>query len=105
MGAKSATGRHARRDFITGRAFAQEEHLASVLVHTRPERLAALESRLARLPGVESHGSSAAGKLVVTIEVGSDAELVDRMTRIETEDGVIAATLVYHQVGGLDDEA
>ena len=61
-------------------------------------------ARFERLPGVESHGSNDAGKLIVTIEADGDAMLVERITRIETEEGVVAATLVYHHAEALGDE-
>jgi len=93
-----------RREFIGGRSGTAEQHIASVLVHARPERLAAVEAALTDLPGVESHGSDGAGKLILTIETVDDAELMGRITRIETADGVIAASLVYHHAEELADE-
>ena len=93
-----------RREFIAGRADKQDEHLASILVHARPEILPDLEAALTRLPGVESHGSNSAGKLILTVETRSDAELMERITRIETADGVVAASLVFHHVEELGDE-
>lgn len=93
-----------RRDFLIRREAALEGHIASVLVHARPGQVDRLAARLDRLPGVESHDSNGAGKLIVTIEVADDAQLIERMTRIQTEDGVIAASLVYHHVGDVDDE-
>lgn len=93
-----------RREFIGGRAKTPDEHLASILVQARPEILPAVEAALTRLPGVESHGSSGAGKLILTVETQNDAELMDRIRRIETAEGVIAASLVYHHIGEMGDE-
>lgn len=93
-----------RREFIGGRAETPDEHIASILVQARPERLPAVEAALTRLPGVESHGSNGAGKLILTVETRSDAELMERITRIETAEGVVAASLVYHQVEEPGDE-
>ena len=94
-----------RRELLAPRPAAEEAHIASVLVHVRPDDVDRVAARLERTPGVERHGSNAAGKLIVTIEVDDDATLVERMTRIETDPDVIAATLVYPYAGELDDEA
>ncbi len=94
-----------RRDLLKARATTSDLHIASILVQAWPEKLPRVEADLTRLPGVESHGSGGPGKLVLTIETRSDAELVDRINRIETADGVIAASLVYHQVEETGDDA
>lgn len=101
---KTAPGGASRRDFITARLRRPERHIASLLVQARPERLAQVEAELTALAGVESHGSNGAGKLILTLETGSDGELVQAMHRIETTEGVIAASLVYHQHGELSDD-
>jgi len=102
---KRSTVRRSRRDFLTGGPPKQSEHIASVVVQAWPERLTRVEAELTRLPGVESHGSNGAGKLIITVETRSDAELLDRINRIETADGVIAASLVYHHAEELGDES
>lgn len=101
--APTATATRTRRDFLT-RGDRSEIHVASVLVHARPEDVEMVAARLTRLSGVESHGSNGAGKLILTIEADGDDVLVERMTRIETDDSVIAATLVYHHAEELTDE-
>ncbi len=93
-----------RRDFLSLGDRRAETHIASVLVHARPEHVEELAARFTRLPGVESHGSNGAGKLILTIEADGDDVLIERMTRIETDDSVIAATLVYHHAEDLSDE-
>ena len=105
MREKQSTSERTRRDFLRGRALKTEMHIASVLVQARPERLASVEAALTDLPGVESHGSNGAGKLIVTVETYSDAELVDTINRIETAQDVIVASLVYHQTEEMTDEA
>ncbi len=93
-----------RRDFLKGRAGKRQSHIASVLVQAWPDRLADVEDRLAHLDGVESHGRTGAGKLIVTVETETDAGLVNAMNRIQTADGVITASLVYHHLEEIDDE-
>ena len=110
MRERAPTATTTRRAFLTGGAHRTETHIASVLVHARPEHVEDLSARFTRLPGVEAHGSNGAGKLILTIEADGDDVLVDRMTRIEIENDVIAATLVYHHAedlgeGGSGDDA
>jgi nitrate reductase NapD len=77
---------------------ADELHISSLVVHGRPERLGALRTDLAGLPGVEIHAASASGKLVVTLETGSEQEILARLATISALEGVLAASLVFHQV-------
>ena len=92
-----------RRDFLKGRIANRNFHIASILVQAWPEKLTAIEARLTQLSGVESHGSNEAGKLILTVETDDDSNLVDTMHSIEAVDGVIVASLVYHQVEAADD--
>ena len=94
-----------RRAFLTRGERRDEIHIASVLVHARPEHVADLAARLSRLRGVEPHGSNGAGKLILTLETRGDAELMDRVRRIETAEGVIAASLVYHHAEEMGDDS
>jgi periplasmic nitrate reductase NapD len=77
---------------------ADELHISSLVVHGRPERLGALRTDLASLPGVEIHAAAASGKLVVTLETGSEQEILTRLATISALEGVLAASLVFHQV-------
>ena len=101
---KLSTVKQSRRDFLTGGLPRRDGHIASVLVQAWPERIPLVEAELTGLPGVESHGSNGAGKLIITVETESDAELVDRINRIETAEGVIAVSLVYHHSEEMGDE-
>lgn len=92
-----------RRDFISGRMNPSIRHIASLLVQAWPARLAETEQALGTIPGVEVHGPAGPGKLIVTIDVADDQSLVDTVTRVESVDGVIAASLVYHQMDDGDE--
>ncbi|MDJ0945449.1 MAG: chaperone NapD [Kiloniellales bacterium] len=94
-----------RRDVLRGRARGPEVHIASILVQAWPDRLPAVEAELSALTGVESHGSNGAGKLILTLETRGDAELMERVRQIETAEGVIAASLVYHHAEEMDDDS
>lgn len=73
----------------------EELHIASLVVHARPTRVPALAAEIAAMPQSQVHASSAGGKLVVTLEGSSAAQITDCMAQIQRLDGVFAATLVY----------
>ena len=81
------------------RPMADELHVSSLVVHGRPERLAAHPRPASRASsGVEVHAAAPSGKLVVTLETASEQEIVARLATISLLEGVLSATLVFHQV-------
>ena len=75
-------------------------NISGVLVHIRPEQVAAVTSRLDSLDGVEIHTATEDGRLVVTIE--NDAgPMIETMNAFHEIDGVLSASLIYHH---FDDE-
>lgn len=88
----------ARRGVMTARFAKGSEHVASLLVQVRPENIETVAPVLAGREGVEVHATDPKGKIIVTVEAGSDRRLLDTVTWIEATPGVIAAPLVYHQV-------
>ncbi|MDR7036009.1 nitrate reductase NapD [Methylobacterium sp. BE186] len=94
-----STDHLSRREILTGRladhpAIA-EAHVSGLVVHVRPERAAGARAALECMPGVEIH-AEAAGKLIVTLETDSDAEIVTSLNAISLLDGVMSAALVFH---------
>lgn len=79
-----------------------ELHITSLVVHAAPARLQAVSQAVAGMPGARVHGSSAAGKLVVTLEAGSLDEMTAKVSGIQHLDGVLSAALVYQCVDSLD---
>lgn len=75
-----------------------ELHISSLLVHARPAAMAEVQAALAALAGVEVHGASPAGKLVVTLETASEGEILARLATIGALDGVLSTALVFHQI-------
>jgi len=74
----------------------EESHVSSLIVHSRPERAAAIARELGTMAGVEVHGGVEAAKLIVTLETATEAEVVARLDVVQRLDGVLAATLVFH---------
>jgi nitrate reductase NapD len=75
-----------------------EHHVSSLVVHGHPDRIPSIVDGLASIEGVEIHGGGNSGKLIVTLETGTEDEIVERTNAIRLLDGVLAATLVFHHV-------
>ena len=76
---------------------AAEVHISSALVHVRPERMDEVARAIAALDGADLHFTEA-GKIIVTLEAASSGATADRLAAISRLPGVLAATLVYHEV-------
>lgn len=70
-------------------------HIAGVVVHARPERLAAVRASLDNMAGLEVHATSPEGRLVVTVEGDARQAVADALTSLHRLDGVLSACLVY----------
>ncbi|MHC8327537.1 chaperone NapD [Pseudomonas sp. LB1P83] len=73
-------------------------HIASLVVHARPEYFDAVKANLRLLDGVELHQESPAGKLVVVLETVHENQILQRIEQINNLPGVLNAALVYHEL-------
>jgi nitrate reductase NapD len=80
----------------------EELHIASLVVHSTPQRLGSVAEVIAALPGAVVHASSAMGKLVVTLEVPTAETMSQQVSTIQHIDGVLSAVLVYQCADSLD---
>ena len=71
-------------------------NVTGVLVHAHPEKLSAVRAELETMPGVEVHLSGSDGRLVVTAEDTAAGSAGDAILAMHRMDGVLSATLVYH---------
>jgi nitrate reductase NapD len=74
-----------------------EVHISSALVHVRPERTQEVARHIAALEGADLHFAES-GKIIVTLEAATSGAIADRLSEIGRLAGVLAATLVYHEV-------
>lgn len=72
-------------------------NISSAIVHARPGAAEAVRSLLAATEGVEVHAVSDEGKLIVTIETENDRGMADAFESIGRLDGVLSASMVFHQ--------
>ena len=77
---------------------AETQHIASLLVHARPELFEAVKANLHLLDGVELHQQSPLGKLVVVLETANEQQILERIDQISNLPGVLNAALVYHEL-------
>lgn len=72
-------------------------NISGILVQAYPENITSVCHALVDMEGVEVHASNGDGKIVVTIEQESNAEMSDRLLSLQNIPGVLAASMVYHQ--------
>jgi len=74
-----------------------EVHISSAPVHVRAERTQEVAAQIAAQDGAELHFAEA-GKIIVTLEAATSGAIADQLGGIARLAGVLAATLVYHEV-------
>ncbi|MGM3388374.1 chaperone NapD [Stutzerimonas stutzeri] len=79
-------------------------HIASLVVHCRPELIEAVKGNLVLLPEIELHQQSPAGKIVVVIEAEHEHRILETIDRIQQIPGVLNAALIYHELLTLEGE-
>lgn len=72
-------------------------HVAGVIVQTRPEDLERVKGLIHELEGADIHGTSAEGKLVVTLLGESRSAVADSLFGLGRVDGILVSTLVYEE--------
>lgn len=82
---------------IHGSTGLQGMNISSVIVIPHPERIEAVRAQLAKLAGVEVAAVSPEGKIIITIESAGDRETIQMYESISLMDGVMSASMVYHQ--------
>ena len=75
-----------------------ECHIASLIVYARSEQRDAVAVELNRIEGLDIHAIDPTGKLIITLETDSEADILDCISRIQGIAGVLGANLVYHQI-------
>jgi periplasmic nitrate reductase NapD len=76
---------------------AENVHISSAVVRTRPEDAAAVSAQIDAYPDCEVYHQQD-GKLVVVLEGPSSGAVGSRLAEIALLDGVLSASLVYEQI-------
>jgi len=75
-----------------------EVHISSMVVLASPDGLQSVKDNIDALEGVEIHGESESGKLVVVLESDSQTHITDVIEKINNFRHVLNTSLVYHQI-------
>ena len=86
-----------RRALLQGESLAAT-HISSLVVHSRPEAMAAAIRNICAMPNAEVPEQDPLGKFVVLLENCVQASFLYDIRHIEAIPGVINATLAYHQI-------
>lgn len=71
-------------------------NISSIVVHTRPENSAEVQSRLNTLAGVDVHSVQDDGRMVITIEDTPEALPSDTLMQVQLLPGVLGAAMIYN---------
>ena len=72
-------------------------HISSLLLRAEPAKMDAVLSEISLVPFAEVPITDESGKIIVTLETDSETAIVDALTNLQLIDGVVSASLVYHQ--------
>lgn len=79
-----------------------ELHITSLVVHALPSHRTAVDALINSLPGAQIHGADANGKLVVTLEAPTSAEILDQVSTLRQAPGVLGVAMVYQHAESLE---
>lgn len=71
-------------------------NICGILVHTQPQGFDAVRERLLSVEGVEVHGMSDEGRVVVTLEEDNEDTMAESLLTIQRLEGVLSASMIYH---------
>lgn len=77
---------------------AEQVHITSLVVHCLPPRLKQAVAAVKKFKNAEVPAHDPMGKFVVLLETENGGEILSIIARIEAIDGVLNATLVYHEI-------
>lgn len=69
--------------------------ISGLVIHARPERIDQVRAALAARPGVEVHGQSADGRLIVTVDQADDVAAAETISGFQGLTNVFSVSLVY----------
>ncbi|OUS35526.1 hypothetical protein A9Q94_12425 [Rhodobacterales bacterium 56_14_T64] len=72
-------------------------HISSLLLRADPKKMEQVLTGIAAVDLAEVPVSDPNGKIIVIIETTNQGAIVDALTQLQLIDGVVSASLVYHQ--------
>jgi len=71
-------------------------NISGVVLRARPEALSGLIQSLNRISGVQIHGTSNEGRMVITVESNDDIPASETILGVQNLEGVLSASMVYN---------
>jgi nitrate reductase NapD len=71
-------------------------NICGILVHLHPASFEQVKQRLLQITGVEVHGMSDEGRVVITLEEEDEDRMAQSMVAIQLCEGVLSASMIYH---------
>ena len=71
-------------------------NISGIAIYASPDNVAALQTQLTELSGVEIHAAEEDGRMVVTIEDTPDNVPSDILMDVQNMQGVLSASLIYN---------
>lgn len=81
----------------------REVHIAGVLVQARAQALPQLQLQVGALPGASLEQVAPDGRMVVLVEAGSAAQVMDTLAALRELRGVLNVALVYQHAEPWDE--
>lgn len=75
-----------------------EVHISSVVVHCLPDKLEQVLTSIKHLNQIEVHAPDPKGKFILLLETSNEQEILAAIDRIQGFNGVLTATMVYHEI-------
>ena len=72
-------------------------HISSLLLRADPQKMKQVLADIAKVDLAEVPISDPNGKIIVIIETSNQGDIVNAPTQLQLIDGVVSASLVYHQ--------
>ena len=69
--------------------------ISGLVIHARPAKVGQVRAELAARPGVEVHGQSPDGRLVVTVDQADDVAAAETISGFQNLTDVFSVSLVY----------
>lgn len=76
-------------------------HISSIVVHCVPQQFNKVLEKVSTLESCEIGAHNGRDKLIPIFETETEHRILDAITEIQLMEGVISATMVYHEI---DDE-
>ena len=77
--------------------------VCGVLVYVHPDKREEVEANMLEIEGLEIHGASEEGKLVVTVETDSYKKTGDAITRLQHISGILSLSMIYQHAESIDE--